>query len=172
MENKNIPPFIYYKGSKKLLSAEELDNMAKVVMQTMPKAGLLNRATYLASKGVIPLKAISNRKKVDNEAIMRAYRKAIEYDDTAFDEVAGNIVMIMNNSRDLIEGEGVLDKNAYDDEGEKYTKLLGELNQLLYVQNLRWFLVITGHVPTEKQEKLIEEYAEKHGDNDDSEGKE
>lgn len=161
---ENIRSFTYYKGSKKLLSAEELDNMAKVVMQTMPKAGLLNKATYLASKGVIPLKIISNKKKADNDTILRAYRKAIEYDDTAFDDVAGNILAIINNSLNLIEGEGVLAPEAFEDNGEKYVKMLEGLNQLLYVQNLRWFLVITGYVPSQEQEKLIEEYVKSHSD--------
>lgn len=165
---ENIHAFIYHRGSKKLLSAEELDNMAKAAMQTMPKAGLLNRATYLASKGVIPLKAISNKKKVDGDTILRAYRKAIEYDDTAFDDMAGNILAIINNSLGLIEGEGVLSSDAFEDNGEKYTQMLGGLNQLLYVQNLRWFLVIAGYVPSEEQEQLIREYVEGHSD---SEGK-
>ena len=164
---EDLRAFIYHKGSKKLLSPEELDNMAKTAMQTMPKAGLLNRATYLASKGVIPLKIISNKKKADGETILRAYRKAIEYDDTAFDDVAGNILAIINNSLSLIEGEGVLAPEAFEDNGEKYVKMLEGLNQLLYVQNLRWFLVITGYVPSEEQEKVIEEYVNSHSDSED-----
>lgn len=165
----NIARFFYESGNRENLTKEELDGIADVVMQIMPKKGLLNRATYLASKGVIPFKAISNRKSADGAAIKRAYRNAIGFDNTAFDEVCNNIIAIVNNSISVIEGDSPLAPENFTDEGEGYKKMLEGLNQLIYAKNLRWFLVITGNTPTEAQEKILADFAASKGDKEEEE---
>lgn len=159
-------PFLFFKENKKLLTDEELDSMVKVMLQMYSKRELMLKANYLSSKGVLQFKSISNKKNIDIKTLEAAYRRAAEYSDVAFEEMAGNIILTVNNSVNLIEGELYKKPESYEDQGETYTALLKELNQLLYAKNLHWFLIISGHIPNEKQNVLIEEYAKTASDDE------